>query len=140
MSKEFVTVGIVGGGRTGKKLYETLNKYPFVKMVGVCDVSMVSPAMICARDDGVFLTTDMDDLANMGEDLDLLFEVTGDPQVKKWLKSSFDQAKNGHTILVHDLVARLMISFGNKLDHLVETYHPSDDGIGSKWDWKMYTT
>lgn len=140
MSKDVVRVGIVGGGRTGKSLYETLEKYSFVKVLGIADVSMVSPAMVAANEKGVFTTTDMDDLANMGDKLDLLFEVTGDPQVKKWLKLSFNKANNSHTIIVHDLIARLLISFGNDLESLADTFHISDDGIGSRWDWKMFST
>lgn len=127
---EVAKVGIIGGGRTGAPLIRDFLKYDYIQIMGVADVNSDAEGMRIARENNVYTTTDAMDLAKMGEDIDIIIEVSGDPPVKSELKEYYQRTDNKHTIIVHDLVARLMISMANKSDHLMRTYHPQDDGIG----------
>lgn len=124
-----VTAAIVGAGRTGTLLLKELAKVPYVELKGVADISEQAPGMIEARNMGVYVTKNVDDISRMGEDVDLIIEVTNDPSVKESLKKTFIQTGNRHTIIVHDLIARLMISMAEHLDELAKGFHPEDKGF-----------
>lgn len=127
---ERVRVAVVGGGRTGTPLIADLMTRPFVDFIAVCDVDTESRGATLARDNGVFVTGDIQELAAMGEDIDIIIEVSGDPEVKPKLKNAFILSGNRSTIIMHDLIARLMLSVMGDSDDLVETLHPDDRGIG----------
>ena len=130
MSEETVRVAIVGGGRTGTPLLERFINVPYIDVVGVADVDPGSPGAALARDNGLFFTTDALVFAAKGDEIDLLIEVSGDAALKRQLKDAFIQEGNRHTIILHDLVARLMISLVEGSDELTPSLHPEDSGIG----------
>ncbi|MGB4592290.1 MAG: Gfo/Idh/MocA family oxidoreductase [Coriobacteriia bacterium] len=125
-----VRVAIVGGGRTGTPLLEDFLKRPFVEVVGVADKDTASAGAMLARERGIFFTENASVLAAKGADIDVIIEVSGDPAVKPALKDAFIAQGNKNTIIVHDMIARLILSLSSNADHLVETYHPEDRGIG----------
>ena len=130
MSDEKVRVAIVGGGRTGAPLIEAFLGTPYVDLVGVADTNPDCAGAALARENGIFFTTDAMLFASKGDEIDLLFEVSGDLSVKRRLKDAFIQEGNRHTIIVHDLVARLVTSIVTESDTLVPSMHPDDDGVG----------
>ena len=103
---------------------------PFIELVAVCDVDQESDGATLARDNGVIVTDDVDVLAAMGEDIDVIVEVSGDPTVKPKLKNAFIVGGNRSTIIMNDLIARMMLSIIAESDDLMETVHPDDRGIG----------
>jgi predicted homoserine dehydrogenase-like protein len=117
-----VRIAVVGGGRTGSPLIEQFLDIPYVEPE--------SPGAKIAKDNGVFFTTDALLFAAKGDEIDLLIEVSGDPSVKRRMKDAFINEGNRHTIIMHDLVARLMISMVSETDELVPSFHPGDEGIG----------
>ncbi|MBA4370329.1 MAG: hypothetical protein C0418_01980 [Coriobacteriaceae bacterium] len=127
---EKVRVAIVGGGRTGSPLLADFLERPFVDVVGVADKDSSSPGAMLAKERGIFFTENADVLAAKGNDIDVIIEVSGDPSVKPALKDAFIAQGNRHTIIVPDLVARLVMSLSANSEDLIETYHPDDKGIG----------
>lgn len=130
MSQETVRVAIVGGGRTGTPLLERFVNVPYIDVVGVADVDPASPGAALARDNGIFFTTDALVFAAKGDEIDLLIEVSGDPTVKRRLKDAFIQEGNRHTIIMHDLIARLVMTMVSNADGLLPSVHPDDVGVG----------
>jgi predicted homoserine dehydrogenase-like protein len=130
MEQEKVRIAVVGGGRTGTPLIEQLIRIPYVDLVGVADTNADSPGALLAKQEGVFFTTDALLFAAKGDEIDMLIEVSGDPSVKRRLKDAFINEGNRHTIIMHDLVARLMISMISESDTLLPSFHPDDEGIG----------
>ncbi len=130
MSQDKVKIAIVGGGRTGTPLLEEFLRTPYIEVVGVADVNPDSPGARIARDNGVFFTTDALLFASKGDEIDLLIEVSGDPIVKRRIKDAFVSEGNRHTLILHDIVARLITSLVLNSDTLVPSFHPHDDGIG----------
>jgi acetaldehyde dehydrogenase (acetylating) len=127
---DMVRIAVVGGGRTGTPLIEEFLKRPYARLVGVADVDPESPGARLARDNGVFFTTDALLFAAKGDDIDLLIEVSGDPTVKRRLKDAFIQEGNRHTIIMHDLIARLVMTIVTGSDELLPSVHPDDVGVG----------
>lgn len=122
-------VAIVGVGRTGAPLIKDFLKYDYIQIMGVADVSPDAEGIKLAKESNIYTTTDAMDLAKMGDDVDIIIEVSGDPSVKPKLKEYYQQTGNKHTIIMHDLIVRLMISLAEESDHLVEPLHPQDDGV-----------
>lgn len=130
MSKDKVSVAIVGGGRTGTPLLKEFLQRPYIDVVGLADHDLDSPGAQLARQNGIFVCQYPDVLAAKGANLDIIIEVSGDPDVKQALKKAFIAQGNKRTVIVHDIVARLIISLAENSPTLVETYHPHDLGIG----------
>lgn len=125
MEEDIVRVGIIGGGRTGLPLLKELFNHKYIKVIGVADLTDDAPGIEFAKNKKVFTTKDYMDLAAKGEEIDIIIDVTGDHSVLTNLKMFFVKNKNFHTIIMPELIARLMISMSSKLDRLVESYHPS---------------
>lgn len=125
-----VRIAVVGGGRTGTPLIEEFLKRPYARLVGVADVNPDSPGALIAKDNGVFFTTDAMLFAAKGDEIDLLIEVSGDATVKRRLKDAFIQEGNRHTIIMHDLIARLVMTMVSGADELKASVHPDDVGVG----------
>jgi len=125
-----VRIAVVGGGRAGAPLIQEFLNRPYAELVGVADIDPESAGARIARDNGVFFTTDALELAAMGEGIDLLIEVSGDPTLKRRLKSAYVESGNLHTIIIHDLVARLVWTVISGADTLAPPVHPDDVGVG----------
>ncbi|MDO8879799.1 MAG: hypothetical protein Q7W44_03205 [Coriobacteriia bacterium] len=130
MADDIISVAIVGGGRTGGPLLEALLALPYLQVVGVADRDEDSPGAVIARERGIFFTPDADVLAAKADEIDLIIEVSGDRSVKPSLKQAFRAQGNSDTIIVHDLVARLLMTLATGDDTLAPTLHPHDTGVG----------
>jgi predicted homoserine dehydrogenase-like protein len=131
VSDTLISIAVVGGGRTGGPLLESLLALPYVRIVGVADRDVDSPGARIARERGIFFTENADVLAAKADETDLIIEVSGDPGVKPALKRAFRAQGNSDTIIVHDLVARLLMTLATGSDELAPTFHPHDTGVGA---------
>ncbi|PKQ29515.1 MAG: hypothetical protein CVT60_04890 [Actinobacteria bacterium HGW-Actinobacteria-10] len=127
---ETVNVAIVGAGRAATPLIQDFLNRPFIKIVGIADKNPDSPGAVLARENGIFYAEHADVLAAKGSEIDLLFDLSGDPAVKPALKDAFVVQGNRTTIIAHDLIARLIQSICQGSDTLIESVHPTDRGIG----------
>lgn len=127
---ETISVAIVGGGRTGAPLLQALLDLPYVRVVGLADADLDSPGARLAREHNIFCVQYADVLVAKGDEIDLIIDVSGDPSVKPMIRDAFVAQGNRSTVIVTELVARLILSLATGADALVETYHPTDHGIG----------
>lgn len=125
-----VRVAVIGAGRTGAPLIENLIEIPYVDLVGICDKNPNCLGAAIAQRYDIFFTEDVKVLAARGDEFDMIIEVTGDSSVKPILKDSFIAQGNKTTMILHDLVARFVLSIATGSNTLVHTYHPDDTGIG----------
>ncbi len=130
MANETVRIAIVGGGRTGAPLLEALSALPYIKLIGVEDRDANSTGARFALANDIFYTENASVLGAKADEIDLIIEVSGDPSVKPALKEAFRAQGNTGTIIVHDLVARLLMTLATGSDELVPSIHPHDRGIG----------
>jgi len=130
MSAEIIRVAVVGGGRTGMPLLEALSELPFISIVGIADTDPHSAGARFAQDRGIFYTEYASVLGAKADEIDLIIEVSGDPDVKPALKDAFRLQGNTDTIIVHDLIARLITTLASGSDTLAPSFHPQDRGIG----------
>lgn len=103
-------VAVIGAGETGTPLLQQLLDAPFVQVLGVADLDPEAPGIRLARKHGVTTTTDFMELARLGEQLDVLIDVTGVAKVREALRSHMQVTGNQHTIIMHEVIVQLMIS------------------------------
>jgi predicted dinucleotide-utilizing enzyme len=120
-----ISVAVVGAGETGTPLLELLLDAEFVTVMGVADLDPEQPGMILAREHGVTTTGSFMDLAELGEDVDIIIDVTGVAAVRDQLRRHLEQSHNSHTILMHERIVMLVLSLIS--GHLVEMKHREQD-------------
>lgn len=128
--KETLTIALIGAGRTGTPLLEDLLQYSYIQVLGIADQDAGSPGMQLAKDKKIPCYQDPMKLVSDVGEVDILVEVSGDRTLKGKIKEHYEQTNNRTTMIVHDLLARLMISLSDRSDYLVPSYHPDDKGIG----------
>ncbi|RME41368.1 MAG: hypothetical protein D6794_00695 [Deltaproteobacteria bacterium] len=127
---ERVRVALIGAGRTGTTFLREMLKYDYVEVLGVSDLEESAPGMQLARERGIETTPDPMELLGLGEKIDILVDLSGDLEFKRRIKDYFERIDNTHTIIMHELIARLCISLATRQNHLLPTVHPEDTGIG----------
>ena len=127
---ETLTLALIGAGRTGTPLLRDLMDYSYVQVLGVADQDENSPGMQLARNQSIPRYRDPMELVQQVGEVDILIEVSGDKGLKGRIKQYYEQTGNRKTLIVHDLLARLMISLSDRSPHLVPSLHPEDQGIG----------
>ncbi|UTH72953.1 oxidoreductase [Chromobacterium sp. IIBBL 290-4] len=105
-------VGMVGVGETGTPLLKQLLDAPFVEVVGVADLDLQLPGVRLAQEKGVAVTANFIEIAEQGERVDIIIDVTGSRKVREDLRRYMQFSGNTHTVIVHERVALLMMSLG----------------------------
>lgn len=103
-------IGVIGAGETGTPLLQQLLNAEFVEVVAVADLLSDTPGMRLARERGVTVTHNGLDIAEMGEKVDIIIDMTGSPKVREDLRRYMQFSGNTHTVIVHERVALLMLS------------------------------
>lgn len=120
-----IRVGIIGAGETGTPLIKQLLDASFVEVVGVADLKNDMPGMVLARTHGIETTNDFMDIALLGHNVDIIIDVTGVPAVREKLREYLQANANGHTIIMHEMIAVLMMSLSQ--NELITTKHNQID-------------
>jgi predicted homoserine dehydrogenase-like protein len=120
-----IRIGIIGAGETGTPLIKQLLDASFVEVVGVADLKDDMPGMVMARMHGVKTTKDFMDIAMLGTKVDIIIDVTGVQPVREKLREYLQNTANGHTIIMHEMIAVLMMSLSQ--NKLVSTKHNQVD-------------
>jgi 3-hydroxyisobutyrate dehydrogenase-like beta-hydroxyacid dehydrogenase len=121
MPVDTIRVGVVGAGETGTPLLRQLLAADFVDVVGVADLDQEAPGMKLARAHARPTTDDFEDIAALGEGVDILIDTTGVAFVRDRLRERMQATGNRHTIIMHERIAVLMMSLSQ--GHLVATKH-----------------
>jgi predicted homoserine dehydrogenase-like protein len=103
-------IGVIGAGETGTPLLRQLLSAPFVTVVAVADLNAETPGMQLAAEQGVKVTHNGLDIAEMGNQVDIIIDMTGSPKVREDLRRFMQFSGNTHTVIVHERVALLMLS------------------------------
>lgn len=112
---------MVGVGETGTPLLKQLLDAPFVELVGVADLDLQLPGVLLAKERGVAVTDNFIEIAEQGDRVDIIIDVTGSRKVREDLRRYMQFSGNTHTVIVHERVALLMLSLG--AGRWVETRH-----------------
>lgn len=108
MSKQ--SIAIVGLGRVGSVFLDELLSRPNkdIEVIAVAENSETS-GKILAKTRGIAVL-DIDALIAKGDGIDILFDLTGVPAVRKELREKLMASDNRHTIIATETIARLIWS------------------------------
>jgi PAS domain S-box-containing protein len=77
-------IAVIGGGARCRKLMELIQNHKFQEIspqiVAVADIKEDAPGIVKAKEEGLFFTTDYNDLFKI-DDIDLIIELTGDMDI-----------------------------------------------------------
>ena len=125
-----ISIAVIGAGRTGTPLLRDLLQYDYIRVLGVADLDLQSPGMALARERQIPCFGDPLAMVEAVGEVDILVEVSGDLGLKARIKQYYESHGNRHTIIMHDRIARLVISLCDRSPTLAPSFHPNDAGIG----------
>ncbi|MCE9633954.1 MAG: Gfo/Idh/MocA family oxidoreductase [Methylophilales bacterium] len=100
-------IAIIGLGKAGTAfLGAILNKKQNVNLVCIVEPNDTT-GKAQAVEAGVKNCT-IDEIAKMGKDLDIIFDLSGNPNVTKELRHKLNSAFNAHTVVAPDSITRLV--------------------------------
>lgn len=102
-------IGIVGGGRGGNAILETLYGLEDVEVVFIVDSNQEAPGMVTARQKRIQTFKSLEGLKISG--IDMVIEATGHPQVMADLQERY----GGQVRLIDSGGARLIMALANQL-------------------------
>jgi len=105
---------IIGAGRGGSALIKALHDMEKLKVVAVIDQDLAAPGIKLAK--AYHLPVDADFHQYLNDDLDVIFDATGDEAIFAYLK----KRKANHTVLIPGSVANLIISLIEEKEALIK--------------------
>lgn len=104
------SIGIVGLGKMGSMFLEELLGQPNegVEIVAVVEKNNTA-GLALAKAHGI-RDVGIDELIAMGDGLDILFDLTGEADVRQEIRDKLRAAENRHTIVATENIARMVWS------------------------------
>lgn len=115
MSKS-IKVAIIGLGEAGEIFSEhllekiQLEKKP-VEIVALADPDLGSPVALGFSQNRVPVYTDFLDILKHGEEVDMIFNLSGDPAISQRIRIELLNLKNKHTAIASEEMAQLLWCF-----------------------------
>lgn len=106
MSK--LNIAIIGLGRIGSAFLSAMRDRPNIKLFCVAELAD-TPAKHEAEAEGAMVVT-LDEIVGMSEVLDIIFDLTGNPQVRRELRDKLQATCNTHTVIATETIVRLVWS------------------------------
>jgi predicted dehydrogenase len=113
---ENIKVALLGLGRIGEQFANSLSSHieggnKPIKIVAVAERDPESPAAKKFAAEGVKVFTDAAEIASLGDQVDIIFDLTGVPAVRQTLREALMAADNRHSVIVPEVFARMLWSF-----------------------------
>lgn len=114
--KHTVKVALLGLGEIGEKFAEHFlekiqEEHVNVEIVAVAHRDPDSPVAMGFRHSQVPVFEDAMEVVSMGARVDIIFDLTGDPELRKKLRTALQDSHNQHTVIAPEVVAHLLWSF-----------------------------
>jgi predicted dinucleotide-utilizing enzyme len=103
-----ISVAIIGLGRVGSILFKEILRFrdKGLRIVAVAEPAE-TPGKILARMEGVEVKM-MEEICLMDDSVDLIFELTGNAQVRQSLREILNARKNRHTVVATETIASMI--------------------------------
>jgi predicted dinucleotide-utilizing enzyme len=110
-----IKVALIGLGRVGSLfLGQIINKKSSMEIVMVVEPNE-TPGKLIAEEEGIPVGS-IEDIIAKGEEIDLVFDLTANPEVRQQLRTAYQKANNRHTIIVPDIVASFIYNLLTEKD------------------------
>lgn len=111
-----IRVALLGLGDVGELFAERLlakiqeSKLP-IEIAAVADRNTESPVALGFKHSGVPVFKHAFEVVKLGDHIDIIFDLTGDPMVRRALRMQMKDSENSHTVIAPEVVARLLYYF-----------------------------
>ena len=101
-------IAIIGLNDSGTEFFKAMIelKNKGVNVLGVSENVFTEGSQL-AQELGI-VNLSIDKIINMGEQIDVIFDLSGDREVRKELRTTLFSSENQHTVIAPESVARLM--------------------------------
>lgn len=111
-----VKVALLGLGEVGEKFAEHFlakiqEEHVNVEIVAVAHRDLESPVALGFLHSGVPVFRDAMEVVTLGAKVDIIFDLTGDPEVRRQLRQALQDTHNHHTVIAPEVVAHLLWNF-----------------------------
>lgn len=115
MSK-VVRVALLGLGEVGEIFAENFlekiqEEHVNVEIVAVAHRNLESPVALGFSQSGVPVFEDALEVVSMGARVDIIFDLTGEADLRANLRAALQAANNRHTVIAPEIVAHLLWNF-----------------------------
>jgi homoserine dehydrogenase len=114
--RQTVKVALLGLGEVGEKFAEHFlekiqEEHINVEIVAVAHRDLESPVALGFAHSKVPVFQDAMDVVSLGDKVDIVFDLTGDPELRKRLRAALQESHNQHTVIAPEVVAHLLWNF-----------------------------
>ncbi len=111
-----VKVALLGLGEVGEKFAEHFlekiqEEHVNVEIVAVAHRNLESPVVLGFSQNKVPVFQNALDVVNMGAKVDIIFDLTGDPDLRRKLRTGLQETHNQHTVIAPEVIAHLLWNF-----------------------------
>ncbi|NTV87466.1 MAG: hypothetical protein HGA21_12070 [Burkholderiaceae bacterium] len=111
-----VKVALLGLGEVGEKFAEHFlekiqEEHVILEIVAVADRNLESPVALGFIHSKVPVFQDALEVVTLGAKVDIIFDLTGNPELRKKLRTALQEAHNQHTVIAPEVVAHLLWNF-----------------------------
>ncbi|MFP5410138.1 MAG: hypothetical protein ACLGG6_04100 [Gammaproteobacteria bacterium] len=111
-----VKVALLGLGEVGEKFAEHFlekiqEDHVNVEIVAVAHRDLESPVALGFAHSKVPVFRDAMEVVSLGDKVDIVFDLTGNPELRKQLRAALQETRNQHTVIAPEVVAHLLWNF-----------------------------
>lgn len=113
---EKIRVALLGLGEVGQTFAARFlakiqqDRMP-IEIVAIADHNTDSPVALGFARSGVPVFKHAGEIVRLGERVDIIFDLTGDPKLRKALRLQLQENNNHHTVIAPEMVAQLLYCF-----------------------------
>lgn len=111
-----IKVALLGLGEIGQEFAENFLEIiqeggKAVEIVAVSHDDFESPIVLGFQQNGVPVYKDAVDVVEMGEKVDIIFDLTGNADTRMALRKGMQTSNNQHTVIAPEIIAQLLWMF-----------------------------
>ena len=111
-----VNVALLGLGSVGETFAENFlekiqEDHVNVEIVAVANQDLNTAVAMGFAHSNVPVFQNALEVVNLGDKVDIIFDLTGNPEIRKNLRTRLQETKNTHTVIAPEVVAHLLWNF-----------------------------
>ena len=113
---EKIKVALLGLGEVGQEFAEHFLEIiqeggKAVEIVAVAHDQLDSPVVLGFQQNGVAIYENAADIVDMGDAIDIIFDLTGNADTRQTLRKGMMDSNNKHTVIAPEIMAQLLWMF-----------------------------
>ena len=111
-----VNVALLGLGSVGETFAENFlekiqEEHVNVEIVAVANKDLNTPVAMGFAHSKVPVFENALDVVELGDKVDIIFDLTGDPETRKLIRTRLQETNNKHTVIAPEVIAHLLWNF-----------------------------